>query len=241
MRRRVLINYVKNNYDMNEDNIRRKLKHSLKTSKISKKLAKSLVLDKNNVELAYVIGLLHDYARFYQWTNFHTFTDRVSIDHGAKAIEFLFKNNDIENYYKDETKYDIIKDAIYNHNKYMIDDSIKGINLIHSEIIRDADKIDIFRVLNEKNYVIKEDDCKISDDVSKSFYEHTSYPRNDLENKSDDFILKLAMVFDLNTKESYKILNKKKYINKLYKKIKNKEKFKPYFDYVIEYIRKKCK
>ena len=54
-----------------------------------------------NVEetyLAMTIGLLHDYARFEQWTNHKTYIDSDSIDHGDLAVKILFDDNEIVKY-----------------------------------------------------------------------------------------------------------------------------------------------
>lgn len=47
----------------------------------------------------------------------------------------------------DDSKYDdIIRKAIYNHNKYEIEDGVTEQELLHCKIIRHADKLDNFRV-----------------------------------------------------------------------------------------------
>ena len=53
-------------------------------------------------------------------------------------------------------KYDeIIKKAIYTHNKYKIEDGLNELEELHCKIIRDADKLDHFRVKDvEKDTVL---------------------------------------------------------------------------------------
>lgn len=64
---KVFDNYVKN-YDMNDSSINRKYYHTFRVIENIKKLAKSLNLPDEDIELASVIALFHDIARFRQWT-----------------------------------------------------------------------------------------------------------------------------------------------------------------------------
>ena len=138
------IKYV-SNYDMNEKRIKSKYEHSFRVMENSRKIAESLNLNKEDIALATLIGLLHDIARFEQWKKYRVYNDKFSFDHGDKGAEFLEQNNFIRNFIL-EDKYDnIIKLAIKNHNKFKIDESITDEKtLLHCKIIRDADKLDIF-------------------------------------------------------------------------------------------------
>ena len=51
-------------FDMNEPMIKLKYNHSLRVKDQCIKIAKSEKLDKKQIELAKLIGLLHDYGRF---------------------------------------------------------------------------------------------------------------------------------------------------------------------------------
>ena len=56
------------NYDIEETAIKRKYYHSLRVMDLSILIAKYLGLNNKDITLASFIGLLHDYARFEQWT-----------------------------------------------------------------------------------------------------------------------------------------------------------------------------
>ena len=79
---------------------------------LSKLIAQSSNFSDIDIEMAIIIGLLHDYARFEQWTRYKTYSDIKSVDHGDLAIQMLFDNNEIENYYLNKENYDEIYDAI---------------------------------------------------------------------------------------------------------------------------------
>ena len=130
------------NYDLRDSNIIRKQLHSIRVMELSEKIAKRLKLSKEKIEIATLIGLLHDIARFEQYTRYHTFKDAESVDHGDLGVEIL--NKDLHKYI-DTDKYDeLIKIAVKNHNKYKIEDGLTQEQELFAKIIRDADKIDIF-------------------------------------------------------------------------------------------------
>ena len=54
--------------------------------------------DEDN-KITMLVGLLHDYARFEQYTKYQTYSDIKSIVHGDLAIKRLFNENEIINYY----------------------------------------------------------------------------------------------------------------------------------------------
>ena len=58
---------------------------------------------------------------------------------------------------------------------------------------------------------------------------------------SEKIISYLALVFDLNFKESAKYLLEKNILDNLYEVIKNKEKYKEYFDCALEHLKEMVK
>ena len=77
-------------YDMTDKNIIRKFYHSYRVMDLCMMLADDNNFNKEDMEIAILIGLLHDYARFEQWTKFGTYNDLISIDHGDLAVKKLF-------------------------------------------------------------------------------------------------------------------------------------------------------
>ena len=77
------LEYVQN-YDLNNENIKRKEQHSLRVMAISKKIAEELKLSEKEIKLATLIGLLHDIGRFEQYTKWKTFSDKISTNHGVR-------------------------------------------------------------------------------------------------------------------------------------------------------------
>lgn len=218
-----LIKYVRN-YDLSNERIKLKLKHTLKVMKTSKKLAKKLKLSKEDIEIATVIGLLHDIGRFEQVKQYDTFVDSKSVNHGELGVKILFDENFIRSFIEQDDYDEIIRIAILNHNKSNIQEDLNERQLLHCKIIRDADKMDIYRVLNEESinaiYGCESmKNQKISDDILADFFENKLIDYSKRKTDADKFVCHVAYVFDFYFDYSLNIIKDKKYIEKLLKRI----------------------
>ena len=74
------------NYDMNDINIKLKYDHSYRVMELNKKYATLLGSNKEDIELASIIGLLHDIGRFEQLKVYHTYDDFKSVDHADYSV-----------------------------------------------------------------------------------------------------------------------------------------------------------
>jgi len=196
--------YVKK-FEM-KDKISMKYKHTYCVVRLMEKLAKRLQLSEEEINLAKIIGLLHDIGRFKQVDKTGDFNDLQSnIDHAEVGCDYLFKNNHIRDFVLDD-KYDkVIYNAIKYHNKLTIDESIDEESLLFSKMIRDMDKVDIFRFLavNFEYELIKED---VKELVINDFKNKTLVKRENVKTLSDDTLVYLAFVYDINFKDSYDLL-----------------------------------
>ena len=119
------------------------------------------------IKLAELIALLHDIGRFEE-INFLKQFDSVRFDHASYAIKMLFEDNLIRTFIEDDRYDEIIKVAIYNHSRLAIEVGLNSQCLLHSKIIRDADKLDNFRVKkDEKIEAIFPGKVKSKDDIKK--------------------------------------------------------------------------
>ncbi|MBR3199106.1 MAG: HD domain-containing protein [Bacilli bacterium] len=224
-------------FDKNERMIKLKYNHSLRVKDNCINIAKSEKLDNEQIELAKVIGLLHDYGRFAQWEKHHTFKDYSSFDHADYGVQKLFDENEIEKYWAYKKDYKIIYDAIKNHNKYSLPEDI-GESALMSKIVRDADKLDILYLYTVGELTFK-NEGEITKEIETVFYNHKQIKNQKMISKADWILWALALVYDLNFNYSYKYLKENKIIEKIYEKIKNKTNLQKYFDEINIYINKK--
>ena len=103
---RAFKDYLKQ-YDLNNGMIQLKVKHTYGVISLSEYIANDLNLSKEDIELAKLIALLHDIARFEQAKEFGDFRDYKNLDHAELGVKILFEDNFIRNFIKDN-QYDNI-------------------------------------------------------------------------------------------------------------------------------------
>ncbi len=213
------LNYA-SNYDSNNSHITMKISHILRVMEWSRKIAESLNLSQEDIELAALIGLLHDLARFEQRRLYNTFSDSKSVDHGDLAVTILEENEYIRKYIEDNQFDDIIKIAVKNHNKFKIEDGLDERTLLHSKIVRDADKIDIMyegvhMFYNQPNEIEQIENLPIAEEYYEQFIQEKQIFRKKDPTVLDGMICLISFIFDLNFDFSKEIILKENYINKI--------------------------
>lgn len=196
-------------YDTNDPKIALKIRHTYAVVDSCQYLADALKLDEENRNLALLIGLLHDVGRFEQLTRFNSYDDNL-LPHAECGLEVLFDQNHIRDYIETD-KYDqIIYAAIKNHSLFAIDPSVEGQALLHARIIRDADKLDNFRVKAVDPIPAMLDITAeelgadtVSDNIFQDFLNHRPILKENRHTKLDMWVSYLAFIFDFNFPPSY--------------------------------------
>ena len=194
-----------------------KLEHIMRVAKISKKIAIELKLTKEQIQLAELIGLLHDIGRFEQYKQLKT---NQEFNHGEVGVAILKKENYIRKYCTENIYDNIIYKAIYEHNRYQLTEGLTEEEKLFCKIIKDADKIDllyeaVFIYWQEPERIKEVEQGKLSKKMLEDFH---NYKLADVRNKKGetDQILRFAsFVFDINFHESLEILKKEDYLNKI--------------------------
>lgn len=231
-----VFNKYVNLFDMDNVDINYKYTHSYRVKMLSNYIAKSLNLSDEDIELATVIGLLHDIGRFKQYEMFGNFKDS-NIDHADLGVKILFEDNLIEKFNIDKKYYKIIEFSIKNHNKFEIENVDDKKFLLQAKIIRDADKIDILKAYTIfKDRKLKECDENITDKVKEAFLSKRQIKFDELKNSNDNNIFRIAFIFDINFKASLELIKKEKVLEKTFNMMEHKDIFKPYFDYLMNYL-----
>jgi len=214
-------NYLKD-YDVEDGNIKLKIRHTYEVVQKSEYIAKGLNLDGEDIELAKLIGLLHDIGRFEQVKQTSDFIDNDEFDHADYGVKVLFENGMIRDFIDDNKYDDIIKKTIYNHNKYKIEEGLNEKELLHSKIIRDADKLDNFRVKEKEHFrnifpsVYNPETLeyeKISDNVYDAIMSKQCVKSSDRKTQIDYWICFIGFIFDLNFDISLNYIKEKNYID----------------------------
>lgn len=221
-------NFLKN-YNMDDGKIALKVKHIYKVSEISRKNAVKNNFNEEEQKLAELIGLLHDIGRFDQIRIYNTFIDYKSENHAELGIKILFKNGLIRKFVEDDKYDEIIKIAILNHNKGKIDDGLNQKVLKFCKVIRDADKLDIFRVLTTEDFkdAYEKEDLSnelVTEEIVNEFMNNKYIIYKNRKTCADIMISHIAYVFDFNFRYCLEKVKNEKYIEKLVKRANYKNK-----------------
>lgn len=204
-------------------NIKLKLDHSLRVGIIASQVAESLKCSKSDVELAYLCGLLHDIGRFRQYSLYSSFVDTENTHHGKIGAEVLDTTH-IPGITNTE-ELAIIREAIINHGLLEVNQGLSKRELFFCKIIRDADKIDIYKIVSEyylqtqsRNTVI-ELGLNLHGDISQQvlldFMGKRVVKKSDMKSTDDFKILQLSWIFDINFDYTLKQIIKGGYIDSI--------------------------
>ncbi len=235
--------------DMSE-NIEIKANHSRKVRKEIVALAQSLNLNNEELLLAEIIGLFHDIGRFRQYAKYQTFSDSKSQNHAELGVEVLKENNILNDLSKKNQE--IIYNSILNHSTAKIPPEKNERIVFFSKLIRDADKLDIWRLITEY-YMVKEqkenkalelelpDNDEISDNVLESIINKQVVMKESMKTLNDFKLLQIGWIFDLNFNYSIKRLHEKKYLDKIFKTLPNDDRINKVRDIVDNYFQEHIK
>ena len=212
--------YVKN-YDPEDKQVKLKIYHIERVTNLARKMAEKLNLSEEDIQLAELIGLLHDIGRFEQIRLYHTFVDRKSVNHGELGAKILFEDGLIRNFIETDEFDEIIKKAIINHNRGKIEDGLTKRQLLHSKLVRDADKTDIFYLLitgDEKTVweVENMNNETVTDEIFREFIEDKHIDYKNIQTGGDRLVAHFAYIYDLYFRPTFTIFKEKNYVEKLY-------------------------
>ena len=222
------------NYNLDQSYMKLKHDHSVRAMKLMGKYAKMMNFADDDIELAELIGLLHDIGRFEQYKVFGSDVDHETVDHADYSVVQLFDKNEIKLFTNKEEWYQILKFAIKNHNKRMLPECDDERVLRFAELIRDIDKLDIIYLLGYLGlHMYKDVDVDITPVVEDYIFKHETVDVTKCLNDNDWTTAQFAFVFDINNDIILK--EYKENLKYLYERV-NKERFKKIYEEIIKYI-----
>lgn len=235
-------------FDNSDPMIILKKEHTYRVANLSEIIARSISdiydLSEGDVDLAWIIGMFHDIGRFEQVKRYGTFRDADSIDHAQFGADILFDSNRDARLRLVLPESEIIEIAIRNHNKYRLPMDLSKRESIFCNIIRDADKLDILRILldctTEEIYGVSDEELlvsEITDEVLENALEGHAVDRALQKTPMDKLILHVSMMQELVFPKSKQILKESGYLIKLLNKAVVDEKTAVKFDRLKRHMR----
>lgn len=205
-------------------NLQYKKDHSQRVRENMLMIGADLRHDTDQMKLAEVIGLFHDVGRFEQYARYHTFKDHLSEDHAILGVSIL-EREQILTGRVNESEIKIINESIVNHNQRVIRGTICGTTLKFCQMIRDADKLDIFdQIINfyenpgKTPYLAIEkdhEDQRYSLDIIKGILSGEQISYSIVKYPLDIKLVRLSWLLDLTFPIALKTARRKQYFERL--------------------------
>ncbi len=225
------LDYTRSYYSSDQEdqkNILLKVEHTYNVCSNIAGIAGASSLNGNQIRLAETVALFHDLGRFPQYAKYKTFRDAISVNHGLLGAKTLIKQNVLRDIPEDEQQ--LITQAVKFHGAFAIPSMLNGDTVLFLKLIRDADKVDIFRVFIEYYESPEEDRASAtafrvpdSPEYSKVMLACILNKRvasyTNIRTENDFKLMKLSWVYDMHFKESIRLLEERNYTNKIIDKL----------------------
>jgi putative nucleotidyltransferase with HDIG domain len=221
------------------------MRHGVQVGLEARRIAMSLGLPIEMIELADTAGLLHDIGRFEQFTQYKTFVDHRSIDHAKLGATILKEQKVLADL--DEETAGCILYAIEHHNRYDIPSDCPERDITALKILRDADKIDILRIMTEffdgeekREMSALTAGLKSTGPASREICDAIETRRTarvrDVKNLNDLKLFYLSWVFDLHFPYTISIFRERGYLDRIENSIAPSQKDEPLFGGIQRYF-----
>ena len=229
------------------ENILLKKKHTKRVCGEILRIGRNLGLSGASLRLAEITALFHDVGRFEQYVRYRTFVDHKSENHAALSVRIL-EDSGVLNRLDNSIK-DLIYRIISYHNRPSLPDLETDMCLFYTKLLRDADKLDIWRVMTRyyrnsdgsSNSAIElelPDTPVISDKVYEALVNKRIIDVHHIQTFNDFKVLQIGWIFDVNFKPTIDAVISRNYINDICKVLPSSEKVSVIMRVVKHYMEK---
>lgn len=193
--------------------IRLKYEHIKRVAEEAAYISSELKLPEHDHLLGQACALLHDIGRFEQIRRFNTLKDSQSVNHAELSVEIIDELNILKGWPIEER--DIIRFAVLNHNRLAIEPGVDGSALSHARLVRDADKLDIYRVFEEVQQAGTDEEVQqvflhvpekpvVSQTIIDTIKSGSLANHKDLQVRNDFRLLIMSWVYDFNYEPTFR-------------------------------------
>lgn len=195
--------------------------HSYKVENMARRIAVEMNWDNEGVLLGRAASLLHDVGRFSQFRDYGTLSDASSVDHGERG--FVELKRFFPKTFADEEGYEAIKESVRWHNKKELPKGIYNAYVPLCKLVRDADKIDVFCLVQEsiENGKVEEllprheISAPLSESVLKEIEENGYSSYKNVSSLADFLFLQITWLLDINYLASIRIIDELRTVEKI--------------------------
>ncbi len=206
-------------------NVNHKESHTQRLCREIRYIADKLSLSEPQQRVAEAVALFHDIGRFEQFVRFRTFHDAISVRHALLGVQILKQERVLESLEESQREW-ILKAVEYHADKQLPKD-LGGPCLMYAQLIRDADKLDIYKIIiryydqyrnNPKDSSLtfgfpNHPEC--SPHIVEKMLRGESIDYNELRSMNDMKLTQLGWVHDINFTVTLEQIKERRYLETL--------------------------
>ena len=244
--------YVHTFYTMDDDflnlNINLKECHTHRVCKAMRDLAESLNMNTEDAVLAEAIGLFHDVGRFPQFKQYRTYKDPISENHCLLALKVLNEQKILGDMASDERA--IIEKAVEFHGAKALP-ALDKRTMHFAKMIRDADKLDIFKLLIENYRILSKEPGKFKWELEfpdtpecnpaiiNALLNNQLIDYGTIKTVNDAKLLQLGWVFDIYFDHTFKQIFDRGYLQAIIDLLPDTEEIKEVSNHIMNYMQQR--
>ena len=199
--------------------------HASRVEENMMELATTIDLEESDLFLLKISAFMHDIGRLEQLVKYGTYVDDEESNHIQIGLNVIEEHEVLS--VLNEREQQLIVDCVKNYdvNKLPHIEDDQFLTLIY--LLRDADRIDVLRVVSEY-YTHKKThpngrldmDLKDTPGISKKIYKAIMNDkvanRDDAQNLNDLKLSQMSWIFDMNNKKSFKMISEGGYVKSIF-------------------------
>lgn len=230
-------------------NIELKFRHTSFVCENAVLIAEDEQWNGNDIMLAETSALFHDVGRFPQYAQHKTFLDRKSVNHGRLGADILREKQVLTQLpvYEQE----LILNTVRFHNAFEVPHCEDLGYRLFLHLIRDADKLDIWRVFAEY-YQVPEDekpsavglglpdlpDCSTA--VLRCLHDRKPAALSELKTLNDFKLLQISWVYGLQFRHTFRLLAERGLIGRIASTVPHTKEIAAAIAGVEDFIENRC-
>ena len=203
-----------------------KVDHTMRVFAHAKKIAReeAAFADPQMARMLLLAALYHDVGRFAQFTKYQTFSDAHSCNHGVLGARIIRQ----QGFLADEPRIveQTVLTAVAAHNRFQVPPAVAGKLRDVLCAVRDADKLDIVRIMEENlgpgrqaDAVVlmhlKDEPLSFSPVILEALQAGKGALYRDMRYANDFRLLLCSWLYELHFAASFRIVKREKYLDRI--------------------------
>lgn len=209
-----------------QENMDLKAEHTRRVCEAILEIGQSLELSSEDLCLAEASAWLHDIGRFEQYSRYRTFADYKSENHADLGVKVIGANRVLDPLESASAR--IVLRVVQYHNRAALPVGEEERCLFFLKLLRDADKIDIWRVVTDyyrhadhpRNPTLEldlPDVDRVSAPVCRTLMNGKLARMADVKTLHDFKLLQIAWIYDVNFPRTFQMVQERGYLETIRK------------------------